>query len=59
MTVALLSALWGFPLLIMPFLEHGIGGYDWRTLIVGILLAIGLLRYSKSTVHAEWVRREK
>jgi hypothetical protein len=58
MTVALLSALWAFPLLIVPFMDRGLSGYDWRTLIVGILLAAGLLWYSKSTVHAEWVRRE-
>jgi len=58
MTVALLSVLWGIPVLIMPFMERGLSGYDWRTLIVGILIAAGLLWYSKSTVHAKWVRRE-
>jgi hypothetical protein len=59
MTVALLAALWGFPILILPFTEHGLIGYDWRTLIVGTFLAVGLLWYSKSTVHAKWVRSEK
>lgn len=59
MTVALLMVMWGFPLLVMPFTERGISGYDWRTLIVGTIIAAGLLWYSKSTVHAKWFRREK
>jgi hypothetical protein len=59
MTISLLSILWGIPLLVLPFTEHGIKGYDWSTLVAGIILAAGLLWYSKSTLHAKWVRRDR
>ena len=58
MTVALLWALLFVPLLVLPFTEHGISGYPWPALIVGGVIAAGLFWYSKSTVHAKWVRRE-
>jgi hypothetical protein len=57
MTVALLWAMLGIPLLILPFTEHGISGYPWAVFIVGVVIAAGLLQYSKSTLHAIWVRR--
>ena len=58
MTVAILWAMMGIPLLILPFTEHGISGYPWPVFIVGIVIAAGLFQYSKSTVHVKWVRRE-
>ena len=59
LTVALLWALLFIPLLILPFTEHGIKGYPWSALIVGTFIMVGLWWFSKSTVHAEWVRREE
>lgn len=58
MTIALLWIMLFVPLLILPFTAHGISGYPWPVLIIGGVLAAGLLQYSKSTVHAEWARRE-
>ena len=58
MTVALLWIMLFIPLLILPFTAHGIGGYPWPVLIIGGVITVGLLQYSKSTVHATWVRRE-
>jgi hypothetical protein len=58
MLAAVLWVLLFVPLLILPFTAHGISGYPWPVLIVGGIITVGLLRYSKSTVHAKWVRRE-
>ncbi len=58
MLVGLLWAMLATPLLILPFTEHGISGYPWPVFIIGGILTFGLLRYSKSTVHAQWVRKE-
>ncbi len=58
-TVTLLWILLLLPVLILPFTDHGISGYPWSALIVGAILMVGLLWYSKSTVHAKWVRREE
>jgi len=58
MTVALLWAILGAPLLILPFTERGISGFPWPVFIVGVVIAAGLLWYSKSTVHSIWVRKE-
>ena len=58
MLIGLLWIMMGLPLLILPFTDHGIGGYPWPVFIIGGIIAAGLLQYSKSTVHAEWKRRE-
>ena len=58
MLVGILWALLATPLLILPFTEHGVVGYPWPVLVVGGILTVGLLRYSKTTVHATWVRKE-
>jgi predicted nucleic acid-binding Zn ribbon protein len=58
MVLALIWAMLWIPLLILPFTERGLSGYPWLVLIVGTIVAAGLLWYSKSTVHSKWVRRE-
>lgn len=56
--VALLWIMLFVPLLILPFIGYSLKGYPWPVLIIGGMLAGGLLWYSKSTVHAEWETRE-
>jgi len=56
--VGLLWLMLGVPLLILPFIDHGIGGYPWSVFIVGGIIAAGLLWYSKTTVHTQWTRQE-
>jgi hypothetical protein len=52
--------LWGIlgaPLLILPFISYSLKGYPWTAFVIGVVIAAGLLWYSKSTEHARWVRR--
>ena len=58
MVTGLLWIMMAVPLLVLPFTDHGIGGYPWPVFVAGGVLAAGLLRYSKSTVHAKWAGRE-
>ncbi|MGA8863130.1 MAG: hypothetical protein WBM09_09265 [Gallionella sp.] len=45
------------PLTFLPFLGYDMGSYPWITLIAGALATAGLLWYSRSTLHAMWVRQ--
>jgi hypothetical protein len=58
MVIAIIWAMLWVPLLFLPFIGYDLSGYPWITLIVGTIVAAGLLRYSKSTVHSQWIRRE-
>ena len=58
MLVAILWAMLWAALMILPFTERGLNDFPWLTLIIGTLLALGLLKYSKSTIHSKWIRRE-
>ena len=58
MLVAILWAMLWAALMILPFTERGLSGFPWLTLIIGTLLALGLLKYSKSTIHSKWIHRE-
>lgn len=57
MVMALLWGILGAPLLILPFISYSLKGYPWSAFIIGVVIAAGLLWYSKSTEHARWVRR--
>jgi hypothetical protein len=57
MLMALIWAALFVPLLFLPFLGISLSGYPWITLIVGLILAPGLLWYSKSTLHSLWIRQ--
>ena len=57
-TVALICVMvWLFLFALLAF-GHDVSGFPWLATILGTLLAAGLFRYSKSTVHANWVRRQ-
>jgi predicted nucleic acid-binding Zn ribbon protein len=59
MTVALLMVMmWAF-LIALPLFGISLAGFPWTTLIVGSLIAAGLLWHSKTTQHRVWLRREK
>lgn len=58
MVMAILWVMLGAPLLILPFMSYSTSGYPWTAFVVCALIAAGLLWYSKSTVHNEWVHRE-
>jgi hypothetical protein len=58
MVIALIWTMLWIPLLFLPFIGYDISDYPWITLIVGSIVAAGLLWYSKSTIHSEWIRRE-
>jgi hypothetical protein len=49
--------IWLFLLALLVF-GHDLNGFPWSTLILGTVVAAGLLLYSKSTIKAHWVRRE-
>ena len=57
MVMLLLWAIMALPLVVFPFIHYSLAGYPWLALVIGAMLTAGLLWYSKSTVHAEWVRR--
>ncbi|MBI3480183.1 MAG: hypothetical protein HY016_07500 [Nitrosomonadales bacterium] len=58
MLMAILLAMLLAALMILPFTEHGLSGYPWPTLIICSIAAFGLFKYSKSTIHTKWIRRE-
>lgn len=57
MVMLLMWAIMFLPLVVFPFIHYSLAGYPWIALLIGAMLTAGLLWYSKSTVHAEWVRR--
>jgi len=57
LTVALLMAMmWLFMLALLAF-GHSLSGFPWTALFVGSLITVGLLQYSKTTVHTQWNRK--
>ena len=48
--------MWLFLLALLIF-GHDLNGFPWLAIILGTALAAGLLFYSKSTMHADWVRQ--
>ena len=55
--VALICGMvWLFLFALLAF-GHDVNGFPWLALILGTLSAAGLFLYSKSTMHAKWVRR--
>lgn len=58
MMIALIWAAVFVPLLFLPFMGFSLGGYPWIILVVGLVLAPGLLWYSRSTLHALWIGRD-
>lgn len=58
MVIALVLFMWWVPLLFLPIVGFNLNGYPWLTLIIGSVLAAGLIWYSRSTVHSRWIRRE-
>jgi hypothetical protein len=58
MVIGLIWIMLWVPLLFLPFIGYDMSAYPWLTLIVGTIVAIGLLWYSRSTLHLQWIRRE-
>jgi hypothetical protein len=58
MVMAILWGMLAFPLIILPFTSYSLKGYPLTPIVIGAIIAAGLLWYSKSTVHNEWVRRD-
>lgn len=58
MTIAILWAMLWSGLLILPFTQHGLNEFPWLTLIIGTVIAAGMLWYSRQTRHTVWVRQE-
>lgn len=58
MVIGLVLLMWWVPLLLIPFVGLNLSGYPWITLILGSILAAGLIWYSKSTVHFKWISQE-
>jgi hypothetical protein len=42
----------------LPFIGYNMSEYPWITLVVGTIVALGLLWYSRSTLHSRWIRRD-
>mgnify|MGYP005813860953 CR=1 FL=1 len=59
MTVAMLWAMLWLFLFALLLVGHDVGNFPWTTLVLGTLLATGLLWYSRTTLHAEWGPRNK
>lgn len=51
-----MGMMWLFLIALLVF-GHDVNGFPWLALILGTVGAAGLLFYSKSTVHANWVRQ--
>jgi hypothetical protein len=58
MVVGFIWIMIWIPVLFLPFLGYDMSLYPWKTLIVGTIVALGLLWYSRSTGHSEWVNPE-
>lgn len=58
MVIALIWIMLWVPLLFLPFIGYDLSAYPWLTLIIGTIVAAGLLWYSRSTLHLQWIRRE-
>ena len=58
MVIALIWAMLWVPLLFLPFIGYDLREYPWLTLIIGTIVAAGLLWYSRSTLRSHWIRRE-
>ena len=58
MVMAVLWAMLGAPLLILPFTSYSLKDYPITPLIVGAIIVAGLLWYSRSTIHTKWERRD-
>ena len=58
MTIGVMFAMLWAGLLILPFTDHGLYDFPWKTLIIGTAISIGMLWYSRKTVHTKWERRE-
>jgi predicted nucleic acid-binding Zn ribbon protein len=58
MVIGLIWIMMWIPLLFLPFIGYDMSAYPWLTLIVGTIVAAGLLWYSRSTLHSRWICRE-
>jgi hypothetical protein len=58
MVIAIIWIMLWIPLLFLPFTGYELSDYPWLTLIIGTIVAAGLLWYSRSTLHSQWIRRE-
>jgi sterol desaturase/sphingolipid hydroxylase (fatty acid hydroxylase superfamily) len=58
MVVALIWAMLWVPVTFLPFLGYDMKSYPWITLIIGTIVAVALLKYSRSTLHSEWISSE-
>lgn len=54
--VLLMWLIMALPLLLFPFIHLSLAGYPWIVLVIGLVITAGMFWYSKSTVHAEWVK---
>lgn len=45
------------PMAFLPFLGYNMGTFPWITLVIGALVTVVLLRYSKRTRHPLWIRQ--
>jgi len=45
------------PMTFLPFLGYNMGSFPWITLVIGAVVTVVLLRYSKKTRHPTWIRR--
>lgn len=58
LTMLLLSLMMALFLLALFIFGHDLSGFPWAAQISSFVVAGGLLYYSKSTLHATWVRRD-
>ena len=56
LTAMCMGMMWLFLAALLIF-GHDLNGFPWLVLIPGSVAAAGLLFYSKSTLHANWVRQ--
>jgi len=54
----LLALMMAIILLALVIFGHDLTGFPWSAQISGFIIAGGMLYYSKSTLHATWVRRD-
>jgi predicted nucleic acid-binding Zn ribbon protein len=59
MTIALLMVMMGAFIVALPLFGVTLSGYPWTAFLVGTLIAVGLLQYSRSTVRREWLPRKE
>lgn len=50
------GCLWA-ALLILPLMGKGMAGFPWLALVLGTIMATGMLWFARSTRQPRWIRR--